>query len=282
MLDKLNISQKIVLVAAVVAVFIFSFIFRDKMVSWLGIGPDPERDVDVQNPILNKSNDSIKPILKEVEGEESEKSKTGAATAAKYQGRDPEEVRPVPEDVKVFSEEQKNQVFAALKTQGRAVKENPDYFFGWLQLGVLKKMIGDYEGAKDAWGYAGLIRPGNSVSFANLGELYWRYLPDFPKSEKNFRISIKNKPDDPSTYFSLSELYFYSYKEKAGLADDILLEGIKANPNDASLMKFLASLYERQGENAKSLEWWQKVLEKEPENKEVASVVEALKNKINH
>ena len=54
----------------------------------------------------------------------------------------------------------------------------------WLVLGVYRKMIGDYESAKEVWEYASAIRPQNSVSFNNLGELYAYYLKDNAKAEK--------------------------------------------------------------------------------------------------
>src|SRR3989344_2774113 len=168
-----------------------------------------------------------------------------------YSGRDPVEVRPNAGEMEGFSESQKQKVYSEIVAAGRAVKENPDYFAGWIELGLLKKMIGDYEGAADAWEYAGVTRPQNSISFANLGELYWRYLPDYPRAEKNFLISIMNKPDDIGIYMSLSDLYSYSYAQKRGLADDALLEGLEANPDNTDLIRWLAALYEREKEYAR-------------------------------
>ena len=126
-------------------------------------------------------------------------SPVGSAPPPLYRGRDPEEVLPAAGEVKLFSEEQKQEIYRAIGNHGKGVNENPDYFNGWIQVGLLKKVIGDFEGASDAWEYAGLIRPQNSVSFSNLGELYWRYLRDYPKSEANFKISLANKPDDAAT-----------------------------------------------------------------------------------
>lgn len=196
-----------------------------------------------------------------------------------YSGRDPVEIRPNPDEVKGLSQAEREKLYSDINMHGRAVKENPDFFFGWIQVGLLKKIIGDYEGARDAWKYAGAIRPLNSVSFANLGELYWRYIPDYPRSEKNFLASIKNKPDDSSTYISLSDLYFYSYTEKKDRADDILLEGIRANPKDINLMKWLASLYEREKEYSKALEWWKKVLAQNPSDQPVKQAIAELEKK---
>lgn len=202
-----------------------------------------------------------------------------------YTGRDPAEIRPVPEEVKLFTETQKQQLYSTIKTHAAAVKRDATYFNGWIQVGILKKTIGDFEGARDAWEYAGLIEPFNSLSFANLGELYWRYLRDFPKAEENLKISIKHKPDDFQTWLTLADLYHYSMKEKADQASKVLLDGISANENNlpvkVNLAKGLARLYVRQNELAKAVEWWQKVLAMEPGNVEVAATIEALKKKIN-
>ena len=172
-----------------------------------------------------------------------------------------------PEEVKLFSEAQKQEIYRSLQNFGKSVKEKPDFFAGWLQLGLLKKNIGDFDGARDAWEYASIIRPLNDISFANLGQLYWRYLHLFSQSEKNFKMAIKNNPNDAGTYASLSDLYFYSMKEKADLADDVLLQGIAANPANADISKALAALYERKKEYANAIEWWQKTLALDPQNK---------------
>lgn len=197
-----------------------------------------------------------------------------------FSGRDPAEVRPVPEEVKLFTEEQKARLYATIDTNGRAVKSNPSFFDGWIQIGLLKKIIGDFEGSRDAWEYAGIIQPKNSLSFSNLGELYWRYLHEYAKSETNFRISIKHKPEDIQNYVSLAELYHYSFKEKTDLADDVLLEGLGNNPGDGTLMRRLAYLYEQRGEWARALEWWEKVLVSTPGDEEVKNKIERAKLKL--
>jgi tetratricopeptide (TPR) repeat protein len=197
-----------------------------------------------------------------------------------YAGSDPSEIRPTPEEIELFTEEQLQKIYSTIGMHATAVKEQPRFFNGWIQIGVLKKVIGDFEGARDAWEYAGIIEPLNSLSFANLGELYWRYLHKYEKSEENFRIAIKHKPGDPFIYISLSELYSYSYKEKDDLADDVLIDGLDAIPGDINLMKSLAYLYERQEKYAESLEWWERVLEKDPDNISVAETIESLNEKL--
>lgn len=269
-------SKKIILISFVVLILAAGFFLREKIASLFQSDtvppPPPLSTLPPPSPVPDPG-----PIAPPTVGTSHPQTRPKYVP---YSGRDPKEVRPVPDEVKLFTEDQKRKLFAEIENYGDAVKKDPDFFNGWLQGGLLKKVIGDYEGARDMWEYASIIRPQNSVSFANLGELYWRYLPDFPKSEANFKTSIKNKPSDGTTYVSLSELYFYSYAARADLADDILLEGIAANQNDVNIMKALAALYERKKDYANALVWWKKVAAAEPSNKEVAAVIKALEERV--
>lgn len=252
------------------------FLFRDQISELLRFG-DETSPVVYKNPPRPRK-DSPTPI--EVPKAPSNTMSFQYAPLMKYVGRDPEEVRPVPEEVKLFSDSQRQELYATMQTHGRSVKKDPEYFSGWIQVGLLKKIIGDFEGARDAWEYAGIIQPLNSVSFSNLGELYWRYLHEYPKSEASFKTAIKNKSFDTQNYVSLAELYHYSYKEKYDLAPSALLDGLKTIPDDETLMRRLAYLYEQRGEPANALLWWEKVLTKSPGDAEVGSKVEKLREKL--
>lgn len=275
-MNKKNITLIIIIV---VAASIAGFFLRERIVYLFKANieaPPPTSVSPTPSPITAEPSPNAPP---DVIGKPSPLSQIRPKYPP-YSGRDPKEVRPLPEEVKLFTEDQKSKLYAEIENYADAVKKDPNFFNGWIQGGLLKKVIGDFEGARDMWEYANIIRPQNATSFANLGELYWRYLANFPKSEANFRTAIKNKPSDLMTYISLSDLYFYSYAAKAHLADDVLLEGMARNPTDVNLMKALASLYERQKEYAKTLEWWKKVLASEPGNTAVAAAIKALEEKV--
>ena len=128
-----------------------------------------------------------------------------------------------------------------LKDLSLQLKNEPNYLQGWLQVGILRKYSGDYEGASLAWQYATLIRPNDYIAFSNLGDLYHYYLHAFPKAEKYLRKAVDLKPDYVAGYKNLFDLYALSYKEKTNLAEPILLEGIKKNPSDTYLQGILNS-----------------------------------------
>lgn len=195
-----------------------------------------------------------------------------------YTGRPVREYREDPQEVRLFTQEQRDILRAKLEEHAGSLDVNPDNLDPWLQAGVIKKVIGDFEGARDAWEYASLIRPKNFVSFKNLGELYWHYLPDYPRSEENFRKAIENEPRFIDSYISLSELYRYSYTEKQSLAEAPLLDGIRENPDSKDLMIYLARFYRDHIKNkAKAIEYYEKFLKLAPDNKDAREELEALR-----
>ncbi|MDP3779156.1 MAG: hypothetical protein Q8R30_03900 [bacterium] len=270
-------NKKIIFALGIVFVLLLSVVFRSKIGQLVFVGkpgegqvsPSPtpsvsEMPIPSGSPMPSASDTPFpEPVKPEV-----------------YKGRPLDEVRPVSDEVKLFSESQKQDIYNSIGNLAKAIKENPEFFNGMIQLGTLKKTIGDFEGARDIWEYASLKRPQNSVSFANLGELYWRYLHQYNQAELNFKTSIKNDPANPGVYVSLSGVYFYSMKEKAELADDVILDGINANPKSTDLLRALASLYERRGEYVKAIESWQKILAQNPQDTAVAAAIDSLKKKL--
>ena len=160
----------------------------------------------------------------------------------------------------------------------RKINQEPDTLAFWIDLGLVKKVFEDWTGARDAWEYASLIRPKDSTSFANLGDLYWHFLPDFPKAEANFLKALENNPKNPGLYKDLSDLYSFSYKEKVGLADDILLKGLEKNPKSVALLAWLGNYYRDLGDAAKAREYYQKALEIEPLNDSIRRELNNLPN----
>lgn len=277
-------NKKLTFALALAFIFVFLIAFRSKIGQLISLDKPSEEQTNENSPSPSASlfspTPTPTPSISQVLVISSRPSPVVPSQVSAYRGRPVEEVRPDPEEVKLFSESQKQDLYRSLQNFGKSVKENNNSFSGWLQLGLLKKIIGDYIGARDAWEYASILRPLNDVSFANLGELYWRYLHLYSQAEANLKMAIKNNPHDPGTYATLSDLYFYSIKEKADLADDVLLEGIAANPTSTDIPKSLARLYEKSGEYAKAIEWWQKLLAQDPANTQIAATIDGLKKKL--
>ncbi len=138
-----------------------------------------------------------------------------------------------------ISEEQKARAVAEIKIITASLKADYDKLEDWLNLGIWRKTIGDYEGAAEAWKFATIIRPNEAVAFHNLGDLYSQYLPDFPKAEQYYLTAIeKDTTHNPFFFIKLYEFYRYYYK-KLDLAEKTLLDAIKANPGEERLKTLL-------------------------------------------
>lgn len=141
-----------------------------------------------------------------------------------------------------MSDEAKKIAIAKIQDLSSQLKKDSDNLENWLVLGVYRKTIGDLAGAKDIWEYAGAIRPQNSVSFNNLGELYAYYLKDSQKAEENYAKAIENDPSAIYIYRNFFDFYRYVAKDSAK-ARALLEKGIAANPSTSSDLKNLLETF---------------------------------------
>ncbi|MBI4119954.1 MAG: tetratricopeptide repeat protein [Parcubacteria group bacterium] len=147
----------------------------------------------------------------------------------------------------------------------------------WIALGSIKKFFNDYEGAKDAWEYAGVLYPGNALSFANLGHLYGFYLGDAAKAENSFRRAIDSDPYQPSYYIGLADLYRHAYASKKSEAPKVLLEGMSVI-GDANLVLSLATFYRDEGDKTNAVKYYEEVLKIAPDQAGVREEIDRLSN----
>ncbi|MDP6585486.1 MAG: tetratricopeptide repeat protein [Anaerolineales bacterium] len=121
-----------------------------------------------------------------------------------------------------------------------ALRDNPNEFSLWIDLGINRKIVEDYEGARQAWEYASLINPTNNISFANLGDLYGYYLKDNQKAKENYGRAIENGPSSIWIYFNTAS--FYRDIGDLETARSIVEQGIEWNPDVEELKELLESL----------------------------------------
>ena len=143
--------------------------------------------------------------------------------------------------------EVKTTVLAHLDTTIKEIEKDGN-FQSWLMLGVYRKTLGDYEGARIVWDYTKTIAPNEVVSYNNLADLYHYYLKDFKKSEENWKKAIAVKGDYILAYSGLVDLYKYSMTEKKGEIPTVLKDGIAKNPDALDLVVMLAHYYQDVGD----------------------------------
>jgi tetratricopeptide (TPR) repeat protein len=136
-----------------------------------------------------------------------------------------------------ISEDTKNTAITKIKEITAELKKDYDNRENWLNLGIWRKTIGDYEGAKQAWEFTTLIKPNDPVAYHNLGDLYSQYIIDFSQAETYYLAAIARDPKTSFYYMKLHEFYRYFVK-KPDLAENILVQGVKAT-NDPALKNIL-------------------------------------------
>lgn len=151
-----------------------------------------------------------------------------------------------------------------------------------INIGSIKRGVGDFEGARDAWEYVSAKRPKNSISFFNLGQLYAEDLKNNDKGEENFLKVLENSQGESGNeqyYRGVVDFYTYFYPEKISEVEKILLAALSTEQyqNSQDLLALLATYYGNNGQKEKALEYWQKVLKIDPTNAGVKAEIEKLK-----
>ncbi|MBI3421002.1 MAG: tetratricopeptide repeat protein [Candidatus Sungbacteria bacterium] len=157
------------------------------------------------------------------------------------------------------------------------LKEHPDSVWGWLDLGAIKKMFGDYRGAEVAWLYAATLAPTHEAAYANLGDLYRYFLVDYKKAEAALLTLTEVQPTATRAYRDLAEMYRTQYTEKKGDAFLILEKGISQNPDAGDLMAVAALFYEQDGNYKKAIEWLERAKKFLPTNPTIEEDIKRLK-----
>ncbi len=140
-----------------------------------------------------------------------------------------------------FSEKDAFSAKASIGNLIEALKKDPKNGALWAELGMKRKGIGDYVGAKEAYEYAFKLMPNNAVVADNLGVIYGDYLKDYPKAEKYYRLAITLEPVLGYHYLRLFEFYRYITKDSAK-ARALLEEGLRSIPGEPSFKALLEEL----------------------------------------
>jgi tetratricopeptide (TPR) repeat protein len=121
------------------------------------------------------------------------------------------------------------------------IKADPTDFNAWIALGDARDQAGDYTGAEADWQYMSALYPTNTVSFANLGDLYQNYLHEYPRAVAAYKQEIINDPKLPYIYMNMYQLYAGEYPQSSSVITALLQKGIAANPTATELQATLSA-----------------------------------------
>ena len=179
-----------------------------------------------------------------------------------------------PEELVIFevkldnlSDYQKDQAFKRFTNAKNTISQNKEdglanednaNFYAWLEIASVQKLIGDYDRAIKIWTWFTEIYSGNSISPANLGDLYKSFVVDKEKSEKYYKIALEREKHDFQIYYGFYELYRYVFDD-ADKAIAVLQDGMANNPDRkdylTELINYLISLDRRDQASAVIENW---------------------------
>jgi len=143
------------------------------------------------------------------------------------------------------------------------LRNNPDDFNRWVQLGVIKKAVNDFKGAEEIWLYADTLRPGNSITTANLADLYQNFLKDNDKAEEWYLETIKRDKTDLQSARNLANFYLYTLN-RGDDAIKILQDALQTNPQSLDTLAALAVTYEETEQFQAAIDTWQQYQQIQP------------------
>lgn len=158
--------------------------------------------------------------------------------------RAPELQRAIPQNTINLDVSYRTKIIGDLEKTIAALKKDEYSYQDWIYLGLYRKILGDYDGAYEAWRYATLLSPTEEVAYLNLANLYDISLKDYAQAEIYYKKGLEINPKNTQTYQNLFEMYRYRYGKNPSAAEDILKLGIAKNPEALDLFVLLARFYD--------------------------------------
>ena len=115
------------------------------------------------------------------------------------------------------------------------------------------------------------IHPGYKNAYLLMGNSYY-YLNDFDKSIEAYKKSLQLDPDFKDAINNLAVVYRDAGRnagEKQNnivLAEQMLLESFRLNPNDAETNRLLGIAYGLSGRHSQAIPYFEKVTQLDPKN----------------
>jgi len=158
-----------------------------------------------------------------------------------------------------------------LNHQYAKIQKDSYVYIRWINIGILKKRLNDFEGTEEAWQTAISYNPDQSLAFGNLADLYLFNLQEYEKAEEYYLKVLNMRSDNYTYYIGLVSLYRYNMIEKANLIEDIIIQGAEINPGEAeNYYMYLANYFNygpdnHGGDNKEKAKYYtQKTLEINP------------------
>ncbi|MBU2472442.1 tetratricopeptide repeat protein [Patescibacteria group bacterium] len=156
-----------------------------------------------------------------------------------------------PDALKTTNEEILQLSLKDLNEQYQDLRNDQYVYLSWINIGILKKRLGDNSGAEKAWLKAIDYNPDQTLAYGNLADLYLFNLGEYEKAEEYYLKALEMNPVHQGYYVGLVSLYRYNMTEKANLIEGIMINGAEINPAEAESYYMYLANYFAEGPNNK-------------------------------
>ena len=156
---------------------------------------------------------------------------------------------------------------------------DPDIIEAHLSVAVYLNVLGQTDKAIEQYEYLLTIRPIHSIALSNLAHIYIEQ-DEYGKAEEYYKKIIEANPSFSQGYMDIADVYRAFIPEKKPEIPQLIKNGLKERPKHTSLMLYLAEFYEQEKEYKLAIEWYQKVLDINPDSTVAKQAIEFIENKL--
>jgi len=167
--------------------------------------------------------------------------------------------------IKNVSTEKRAELEARRTTQLEAIKQYPNYYEAYLDLGNIEQTLSNYRQAIKYYDKASSIIPSSSVPILNKASVY----TDINQLDKAYDAlwqAQKASPDYYLVYQKIVDFYKWYKKDKINEIDEVYRMGIDNTNNDPDLLSDYGNYLMQNNRIADSKPVWEKLLEIYPNN----------------
>src|ERR1700677_563556 len=155
----------------------------------------------------------------------------------------------------------------------KTIQLAPLNYRGYSNLGATDLMVGQYQEAVDAFNRSIALRPTGQV-YGNLGAAYF-YMRHYHASAENLQQALKIDPKDWLNWGNLGDTLFQISERRAEAksayqkAIELAKLRLEVNPQDATILAFIADYYAMLNQERESREQMARALQTAPEDADV-------------
>ena len=187
-----------------------------------------------------------------------------------------EELKTSPNFIKNVSEEKRAEFEARKASQLEYIKEYPNYYEAYLDLGNIEQELSNYRQALKYYDKASNIIPSSSIPILNKASLYIE-IDNLDKAYKEFWNAQKASPDYYLVYQKIIDFYQLYLKDRINEIDGVYRMGINNTKNDPDLLRSYGNYLIKNNRIADSKPVWETLLNLYPNDQYAQQKLEEVK-----